>query len=160
MARIRHIALATPDPEATAKFYIEGLGMKQIGVIQSPTDDGYYLTDGYITMAILKFKQDEAATTEGAPKYAGIHHFGYKVEDMASAQAQIEAAGANLLKRSHDAMGRPRTGNVEVKFTGPEGVTIDLSETGWVGVLSADQEHHIEAELQEPRLRAEIAAGG
>ena len=57
MTRIRHIALATDDPEETARFYIEGLGMKQIGEIRSPTDDGYYLTDGYITMAILKFKQ-------------------------------------------------------------------------------------------------------
>ncbi|PYJ69838.1 MAG: bleomycin resistance protein, partial [Verrucomicrobia bacterium] len=24
-------------------------------------------------------------------------------------------------------------GNVEVKFTGPDGVTIDLSEHGWLG---------------------------
>jgi hypothetical protein len=23
--------------------------------------------------------------------------------------------------------------NVEVKYTGPDGVTIDISETGWVG---------------------------
>lgn len=153
MPRIRHIALATPDPEATAKFYIEGLGMKQIGVIQSPTDDGYYLTDGYITMAILKFKQDDAATTEGAPKYAGIHHFGFKVDNMADAQAQIQDAGAHLLKHSTDTMGRPRTGNVEVKFTGPEGVTVDLSETGWLGVLDATQEHRIESELTNPQLK-------
>ncbi len=133
MTRIRHIALATDDPEETARFYIEGLGMKQIGEIKSPTDDGYYLTDGYITMAILKFKQDAAATTEGAPKYRGIHHFGYKVESMTDAQDRITGAGATLLHQPKDADGKLRTGNVEVKFTGPDGVTIDLSEGGWVG---------------------------
>jgi hypothetical protein len=26
-----------------------------------------------------------------------------------------------------------KRGNIEVKFTGPDGVTIDLSEDGWVG---------------------------
>ncbi|MGZ8467235.1 MAG: VOC family protein [Candidatus Binatia bacterium] len=31
MARIRHIAIATLDPEETAQFYIEGLGLKQVG---------------------------------------------------------------------------------------------------------------------------------
>jgi catechol 2,3-dioxygenase-like lactoylglutathione lyase family enzyme len=31
MARIRHIAIGTKDPEATARFYIEGLGLKQVG---------------------------------------------------------------------------------------------------------------------------------
>ena len=24
-------------------------------------------------------------------------------------------------------------GNVEIKFSGPDGVTVDLSETGWAG---------------------------
>ena len=97
MTRIRHIALATDDPEATARFYVEGLGMKQIGEIRSPTDDGYYLTDGYITMAILKFKADEPATTEGAPRHTGIHHFGLEVDDMAAARAQFAAAGFEVL---------------------------------------------------------------
>jgi hypothetical protein len=26
-----------------------------------------------------------------------------------------------------------RTGNVEVKYTGPDGIMLDVSETGWVG---------------------------
>ena len=31
MGRIRHIAIATRDLEATTQFYIEGLGLKQVG---------------------------------------------------------------------------------------------------------------------------------
>ena len=66
MARIRHIAIATRDPEATARFYIEGLGLKQVGKVNTPTSEGYYLSDGHVNLAILKFKYDDPATTEGA----------------------------------------------------------------------------------------------
>ena len=34
MAKIRHIALSTQDPEKTAKFYVDVFGMKQIGRIK------------------------------------------------------------------------------------------------------------------------------
>ena len=80
MARIKHIAIATQDPEATAKFYKEGLGLREAGVVNSVAAEGYYLTDGYINVAILRFKDDDAATTEGSPRYTGIHHFGFEVE--------------------------------------------------------------------------------
>lgn len=140
MARIKHIAIATGNPEATAKFYIEGLGMKQVGKLDTPTDEGYYLTDGYINLAILKFKTDEEANTEGGPKYTGMHHFGFNVETMPDAQEQIIKAGAVLKRKAHDGEGKPRVGNVEVKFIGPDGITIDLSETGWVGQKEEDAE--------------------
>jgi hypothetical protein len=29
--------------------------------------------------------------------------------------------------------GSPRHSNVEVKYSGPDGVMVDVSETGWVG---------------------------
>jgi hypothetical protein len=32
--------------------------------------------------------------------------------------------------------GREPHGNVEVKYTGPDGVMLDVSETGWVGTDS------------------------
>lgn len=132
MARIRHIAISTQDPEATAKFYVEGLGLEQVGKVDSSTAEGYYLTDGHVNVAILKFKDDEPATTEGAPRHTGIHHFGLQVDDMESARAQFEAAGA--VHRPYPSTAQMDShGNVEIKFTGPDGVTIDLSEHGWVG---------------------------
>jgi catechol 2,3-dioxygenase-like lactoylglutathione lyase family enzyme len=132
MARIRHIAIGTHDPEATARFYIEGLGLTRVGEVHSQTADGYYLSDGHVNIAILKFKYDDPATTEGAPRYAGIHHFGVEVEDMASARERIEKAGA--VHRPYPGTDEMAArGNVEVKFSGPDGVTIDLSEHGWLG---------------------------
>ena len=68
MARIKHIAIATQDPDKTARFYREGLGLKEVGKVDSPLAVGYYLSDGYINLAVLRFKNDDSATTEGAPK--------------------------------------------------------------------------------------------
>lgn len=134
MPRIRHIAIATQDPEATARFYKEGLGLREAGVVSSDLAEGYYLTDGHVNIAILKFKTDAAATTEGAPRYTGVHHLGFEVDDMASARKRIEDAGAVFQKMAGAATpGAGGTGNVEVKFKGPDGVTVDLSEHGWAG---------------------------
>jgi catechol 2,3-dioxygenase-like lactoylglutathione lyase family enzyme len=132
MARIRHIAIATRDLEGTKKFYIEGLGLKEVGKINTPTSEGCYLSDGHVNFAILKFKYDEPAKTEGTLKWTGIHHFGLEVEDMEEARARIEKAGA--VHRPYPGTEEmAKRGNVEVKFSGPDGVTIDLSEHGWLG---------------------------
>ena len=135
MARIRHIAIATQDLEATVRFYKEGLGLTEVGKTDSPLAQGYYLTDGYINLAVLQFRDDAAATTEGAPRYAGIHHFGLQVDDMEEARKQIEQAGATPrpMGTAMDATVEQRQANVEVKFLGPDGVTVDLSEHGWMG---------------------------
>lgn len=135
MARISHIAIAVSDPQAAKDFYVNGLGLEVVGELDSPTATGYYLSDGYMNLALLKFKSDEPAMTEGAPRHTGIHHFGVKVENMAESRAQIEAAGATY--RPYDGVEEmEKRGNVEVKFYGPDGVTVDLSEDGWAGTAS------------------------
>ena len=142
MAKIKHIALSTQDPEATAKFYVDVFGLKQVGRIDNPNTSGYYLTDGDINLAILKFKNDKVAGVERGKEWSGIHHFGFQVDDLDDTTERL--AGANAPRRDdinealgvggHAASGdAKRYGNVEVKYTGPDGVTVDVSETGWVG---------------------------
>jgi catechol 2,3-dioxygenase-like lactoylglutathione lyase family enzyme len=139
MARIRHIAIGTQDPDTTARFYKEGLGLKEVGRLNSRTAEGYYLSDGHVNVAILKFKADDPATTEGGTRYTGVHHFGLEVEDMAKAKAKIEKAGA--VHRPYPGTEEmKKRGNIEVKFSGPDGVTIDLSEHGWLGTHKAKVE--------------------
>ncbi len=50
MTRIKHIAIRTPDPEKTAAFYKDVFGLKEVGQART----GFYLSDGYINLAILK----------------------------------------------------------------------------------------------------------
>ena len=140
MAKIKHIALSTQDPDATAKFYVDVFGMKQVGRIDNPNTSGYYLTDGDLNLAILKFKNDAVAGVERGKEWSGIHHFGFQVENLEDITERLAAANAPrrddinaaLGVGGHDT-GEKRYGNVEVKYTGPDGVTVDVSETGWVG---------------------------
>ena len=59
---------------------------------------------------------------------------GTGTDEAKMAQQQIIAAGAtaHLVEEVASANQR-RSSNVEVKFTGPDGVTVDLSEAGWMG---------------------------
>jgi len=134
MAKIKHIALATQDPEKTAAFYKETLGLREVGKVNSPLADGYYLTDGSINVAILKFKTADAADVPEGVNFVGLHHFGFKVDDLEETCERLEAAHADKRPQRNTAMspsGQHR--NFEMKYRGPDGVIFDISHTGWVG---------------------------
>jgi glyoxylase I family protein len=141
MPKIKHIALSTQDVDATAKFYIDVFGMKQVGKVDRMGAKGYYLTDGDINLAILNFKNDAVAGAERGKEWSGIHHFGFQVDSLEDVTERLASVGAprrddinaalELAYRDHK-----RVGNVEVKYTAPDGVTVDVSETGWVGTAS------------------------
>lgn len=136
MAKLRHIALSTQDPEKTARFYIDVFGLEQIGRIDHPAVGGFFLTDGDINIAILKFRSDAAAGAEFGKEYRGLHHFGFQVESLEAVAERLAAAGSARRDDVNDALaiGRgQRSANVEVKYGGPDGVMVDISETGWVG---------------------------
>jgi catechol 2,3-dioxygenase-like lactoylglutathione lyase family enzyme len=140
MAKIKHIALSTSDPEQTAKFYVDVFGLKQIGRIDHPAVAGYFLSDGDLNLAILKFKNDAAAGAERGKDYVGLHHFGFQVESLEAIAERLAAAGSARRDDVNAALGVGKTAvrqaNVEVKYTGPDGVMLDVSETGWVGASS------------------------
>ena len=137
MPKIKHIALSTQDVDGTAKFYMDVFGMKEIAKIDSPGASGYYLSDGDLNLAILKFKSDAVAGVERGKNWSGIHHIGFEVESLEDITAKLAAAGSKPRDDVNRALGvghGPRHGgNVEVKYTGPDGVMVDVSETGWVG---------------------------
>ena len=137
MPKIKHIALSTQDPDGTARFYVDVFGMKQIGRIDSPTVRGYFLSDGDINVAILNFKTDAAAGVERGKGFSGIHHIGLQVESLDAIAERLAAAGSERRDDVNEALGvgqaRQRYANVEVKYRGPDGVMLDVSETGWVG---------------------------
>ena len=132
MARIKHIALTTKDPDKVAAFYKEGLGLKEIR--RSPSG-AVFLTDGYINLAILNWKTEKDADVgANGPNYNGIHHFGFEVDDLNEASQRLEAVQAKRLTQKAGldiqmAPGRHR--NFEMKWAGPDEVVFDISHTGW-----------------------------
>jgi methylmalonyl-CoA/ethylmalonyl-CoA epimerase len=120
MAKIRHIAISTEDPEKTAAWYKEVFGLEEVG--RSPS--GVYLSDGDINFAVLRIRsKDDPNKVE-----LGVSHFGFVVEDPAATHRKLEEMGATRLPDV------PIGGQYfEVKFAGPDGVVMDVSEHGWVG---------------------------
>ncbi len=140
MPKIKHIAISSQDVDKTAKFYIEVFGMKEVGKVESMGARGYYLTDGDINLAILNFKNDAVAGVERGTEWSGIHHIGFQVENLEAIADKLKEAGAPRRDDINEALGvghGPRHGgNVEVKYTAPDTVTVDVSESGWVGTPS------------------------
>ena len=141
MAQIKHIAIATQDADATAKYYIEVFGLREIAKLDSPNASGYYLSDGNINLAILDFKNDQVTGPEYGQNYSGIHHIGFEVESLEEIAKKLEAADSKPRADINQALGvgmSERHDNVEVKYGGPDGVIIDVSQTGWVGTRGFD----------------------
>ncbi len=142
MARIRHIAIQTQDEEATAKFYVDNFGLEKVRKFDSERACGYYLTDGHINLAILRFKNDQVAGSERGTGWSGIHHIGFQVENLEQSRQQLAASGAHPRDDINAALGLNPThpgaqgGNVEVRYAGPDNVNFDISQTGWVGTPS------------------------
>jgi glyoxylase I family protein len=127
MPKVKHIALSTQDPEKTAKFYVDVFGMKQIGRVDHPA------------------VSDAVAGVEREKGFSGIHHIGFRVDSLEEIALRLAAAGSARRDDVNDALGlghgerrhanrdTKSRGNVEVKHSGPDGVMLDVSETGWVG---------------------------
>lgn len=77
MAKLRHIALAVPDPEKAASFYMEAFGLQRVGETDWSGAQGVYLSDGVINIALLRYKTDEMAGHRGRA-FVGVHHFSMK----------------------------------------------------------------------------------
>ena len=56
--KIRHLAIMTLDPERLAKFYEQTFEMKRLTGKGVPGSKAVYMTDGYITLALLENKAD------------------------------------------------------------------------------------------------------
>jgi methylmalonyl-CoA/ethylmalonyl-CoA epimerase len=119
MAKLRHIAIIVPDPEAAAKFFEQAFDMKRAGTARR----GIYMSDGTINVALLKKETDK--------EKIGIYHFGMWVDDLDAAEKKVVDAGGTYLA------GRPTSASsfYEAKYKDPLGIVFDLTHTGWAGAV-------------------------
>lgn len=115
--QIRHIALFARDPEQVAKFYERVFEMEIAH--KNPASNAYFLTDGYISLAVLPHSTSREAAV-------GLNHFGFMVEDQDEIARRIADAGfEGPTKRPAD---RPYA---ETRACDPEGNMFDLSVHGF-----------------------------
>ena len=132
MAKIKHIAIRTPDPDKTAAFYKSVFELEEVGKAGS----GVYLSDGYINLAILRSNDNgNGESPRDIPGYAGIDHLGFVVDDVDAATEKLEAEGATAMGRLDLGNQQPGGGHAyyELKFRGPDNQVIDISGAGWIG---------------------------
>ena len=128
MGKIRHIALSSPDPFATAEFYKAAFDLKEVGRFEqgsNPFGFGVYLTDGVINLAILKLLTPQGTR---APDFVGIHHLGLLVDDVDTKREELERLGAVCFQQRPSA---DKSMFFETKFVGPDDVVFDISEHPW-----------------------------
>ena len=124
MPKIRHLAIKTKDPARLAKFYEEVFGMK---VIHSERSGATYMSDGYLTLAILRNRG------EATPR--GINHFGFTVEDLADVEGKLQKWNEEMTQRPST---RPFA---EYRAMDPDGNLFDISVHGYDDVeYAADRE--------------------
>ena len=100
-SRIKHIALHTEDPAATAEWYKTVFGLDELRRTPAETgEEGVWLTDGYIYFAILKIGSEDAPNLgEGPSTVKGVHHIGFYVDDMDEAVSTFRVQRRRRMSR-------------------------------------------------------------
>ena len=121
MAKIRHIAIWTDNPDELSKFYVDTFGMTiQQPLMSSPESGSWvFLTDGYIHLALIS-----PANRRGKPN--GINHFGFTV-DSEERQIILQKLQAHGIEARQCPPDNPY---VEDRVHDIHGNPIDVSSTG------------------------------
>ena len=133
MPKLRHLALATQDPDTTAQFYIDVFEFTWVRKAGGDWGYGHILTDGTMNLAVLRFTTPAAGGIEKGESFVGLHHIGFEVEDVNGVADRVQAAGGTVRPDISEALGVKQGEGVrgELKYEGPDGVLFDLSEPGF-----------------------------
>ena len=141
MPQIRHIAIASDNPSKAAEFYKTALGLREVarynlppGVVEdAPRPSTVVLTDGHLSIALLKFGKDQTGV---GLDFQGLHHIGFVVDDPDTWTRHLEAHGAPNITRPED---MPKLAHWEIKFRGPDNVVFDISHLEWPGAAKVEE---------------------
>lgn len=113
-AKVRHIAIKTPDPQRLADYYTNVYGLD---VVLKRPSGSVYLSDGDLCLALLPTRGEVAP---------GIEHFGFHIQDPEEIADSLEGMGMDRPKvRPNDPP------FAETRVTDPDGNMIDLSVHGF-----------------------------
>lgn len=134
-AKIRHLAIKTPDPQRLADFYQDVFGME---VLLRGKSGAVYLSDGYLTLALLQSRPEDAPP--------GINHFGFAVEDSDAISAKLKERG--LPEPTVRPSNRPYA---EIRAMDPDGNLFDMSVHGY-----QEEEYLPERESNKKRVKEKV----
>ncbi len=126
MAQLRHIAIQVPDLEKAAAFYEGVFDLKRVKKVEAPIGSAISLSDGFMNLTLLHFPEG-AKGSKGGANFAGVHHFGWVVEDEAATEKKIKDHGGEFFMKLPQYPGV----DAEMKFKDVYGIVFDVSEHGW-----------------------------
>ena len=119
MAKLRHLAILTRQPEKLAHFYKHVFEMNEI---YRTGNGSVHLSDGEVNLAILNAKDPKE------PGHApGLYHFGFQVDDHETTAKRISEVYPEGAPKA-----RPKgTTYAETRGCDPDGNLFDISTWGW-----------------------------
>jgi catechol 2,3-dioxygenase-like lactoylglutathione lyase family enzyme len=112
---VNHVHIKTPDPKATARFYIDHLGATMIGEAGA---NGYR-----VNLHGLQLNITTLIPTQHRDQRYGLEHLAVSTDDYAGTLARFRASGAAVLEELMASGGR-RVGFCQA----PDGVQIEIIE--------------------------------
>ena len=117
MAKLRHLAILTPQPEVLADFYKKVFEMKEL---YRTKNGSVHLSDGDVNLAILN------ANDPKEPGHRpGLYHFGFHVSDMDEVAKRMREFDPECAPKARVAT------YAESRGADPDGNLFDLSTVGW-----------------------------
>ena len=123
MAKLRHLAVWTRQPEKMAEFYTKVFEMKEMFRTKNGS---IHLSDGEVNLALLNANNPKDPNDR---VQVGMDHFGFHIDDQ-------EATVGRIREIYPEGAPRPRpkgTSYAEARGTDPDGNMFDLSTWGWSG---------------------------
>jgi lactoylglutathione lyase len=122
-----HLHLRSPDPDATARFFATMFGAEVTRGVYPPGtlypgQMRVSMKVGGQKILIAPTHPDDAMTPPPPFPYYGLEHFGFTVEDLDAAIAELRAKGADVAvgPLTRDA------GTYLAFIRGPEGIMVEL----------------------------------
>ncbi|MBI3329818.1 MAG: VOC family protein [Nitrospinae bacterium] len=113
--KLNHVHLKTPDPQQTAKFYVENLGATIVSEIGTR---GVRLNLHGLTLNITTLIADQTRQ-----QVYGMEHFALDTDDLDGVVAKLTANGARVMEQMVSGTGR------RICFLeGPDGVQLEIIE--------------------------------
>lgn len=117
MAKLRHLAILTRQPERLANFYKKVFELEEL---YRTKNGSIHLSDGEVNLAVLN------AENPKEPGHAtGLYHFGFHVDDLEKVSRRIEEVYPQGAPRSRVAT------FAEARGQDPDGNLFDLSTVGY-----------------------------
>jgi catechol 2,3-dioxygenase-like lactoylglutathione lyase family enzyme len=140
MGKLRHIAFISQEPKKLSDFYRKHFGFEECKVFPSGSR---MVIDPLFNLAFLKSRGDQAGPVVGThradgaelERQAGIHHYGFLVDDLNQAVAKLPGSlNRGASPQVSAGVGGPEGARpAEMRFIDPWGNNVDLSARGFLG---------------------------